>query len=139
MGRYDDILHLGRPVSNRPKMDLGNRAKLFSPFAALRGFDIAVLTKEKEKALMTRAELLDDRKEVLERKLNQLSVGDSVTVTYFRLQRKIGDWEVGCTVTERACVEGIDLLNHALILPHAFVPFMDIYDLQGEVFDYANE
>ncbi len=139
MGRYDDILHLERPASKRPKMDLGNRAKLFSPFSALRGFDIAVLTKEKEKTLMTRAELSDDRKDVMERKLNQLSIGDSVTVTYFSLQKKIGDLEVGCTVTERACVEGIDLLNHALILPHAFVPFVDIYDLQGEVFDYADE
>ncbi len=88
---------------------------------------------------MTRAELSDDMKDVLERKLNRLSVGDAVTITYFSLQKKICDLEVGSYVTERACVEGIDLLNHALILPHAFVPFMDIYDLQGEVFDCEDE
>ncbi len=64
MSRYDDILHLERPKSKRPRMDLLNRAKLFSPFSALRGFDIAVLMKEKEKALMTRAELSDDRKNI---------------------------------------------------------------------------
>jgi len=120
-------------------MDLRNRAKIFAPFSALRGFDIAVLTKEKEKTLMTRAELSDDRKDVLERKLNRLSIGDAVTVTYFSLQKKIGDLEVGCYITERACVEGIDLLNQALVLPHTFVPFVDIYDLQGEGFDYADE
>ena len=75
--------------------------------------------------------------DVLERKLNQLAVGDSVTVTYFSLQKRIGDYEVGSYLTETACVEEIDLLNQALVLPHAFVPFTDIYDLQSEVFEDA--
>lgn len=55
MSQYNDILHKERPVSNRPKMDLGNRAKIFAPFSALRGFDVAVLTKQKEKTLVPRA------------------------------------------------------------------------------------
>lgn len=37
MSQYNDILHKERPVSNRPKMDLGNRAKIFAPFSALSG------------------------------------------------------------------------------------------------------
>lgn len=69
---------------------------------------------------------------------NMFAVGDSVTVTYFSLQKRIGDYEVGNYVTETACVEEIDLLNQALVLPHAFVPFTDIYDLQGEGFDYED-
>ena len=80
MGKYDDILHMERPASKHPKMDLTNRAKLFSPFSALRGFDIAVLTKQKENALVERAWLSEDMREVLERKLRQISAGDRVTV-----------------------------------------------------------
>lgn len=138
MGRYNDILHMDRPASNRPKMDLGNRAKIFAPFSALRGFDIAVVTKAKEKALVPRAWLSDDMQNDMERKLNQLAIGDTVTVNYFVLEKRIGDYEVGNYVTETGCVEEIDLLNQALVLPHAFVPFTDIYDLQGGVFDHAD-
>ena len=46
---YEDIMGLRRPVHRddpfarrHPKMDRGNRAKLFAPFAALTGFDDVV-------------------------------------------------------------------------------------------------
>ena len=37
MNDYTDIIHMERPLSSHPKMDLGNRAKLFSSFDALSG------------------------------------------------------------------------------------------------------
>ncbi len=39
--KYGDILPLARPAppAKYPRMPLAKRAKLFSPFAALRGFD----------------------------------------------------------------------------------------------------
>lgn len=42
--KYADILELERPQSaeslrKHPRMSLQNRAKIFSPFAALRGYD----------------------------------------------------------------------------------------------------
>ena len=42
--KYADILALSRPDSaesrrRHPRMSLENRAKIFSPFAALRGYD----------------------------------------------------------------------------------------------------
>ena len=46
---YSDIINMERPEPIRPKMDLGNRAKLFSSFDALRGFDLALLTKQVER------------------------------------------------------------------------------------------
>ncbi len=137
MGKYDDILHMERPASKHPKMDLTNRAKLFSPFSALRGFDIAVLTKQKENALVERAWLSEDMREVLERKLRQISAGDRVTVTYFCLRKAIGDYEIGEYVTETDVVEEVDELAQALVLPGTFIPFTDIYDLQGD-FSHAN-
>ena len=39
--KYADILQMERPEpsAKHPRMSLGSRAKIFSPFAALRGFD----------------------------------------------------------------------------------------------------
>ena len=33
---YQDIINLSRPKSKRPKMPIKDRAKIFSPFAALK-------------------------------------------------------------------------------------------------------
>ena len=42
-GRYDDIIDLPYPVSQRhPQMPLTDRAAQFSPFAALTGLDAAL-------------------------------------------------------------------------------------------------
>ena len=39
--KYADILHKSRPEPSfkHPRMSLSNRAKIFSPFAALRGYE----------------------------------------------------------------------------------------------------
>ena len=81
MDDYADIINRERPPSTHPKMDLGNRAKLFSSFDALRGFDLALLTKQAERQLTVRRELLDDAQEELERKLHMLQAGMKVSIT----------------------------------------------------------
>ena len=75
--------------------------------------------------------------EDLERKLRQLKEGDMVTVTYFILQKRMGDYEIGSYISESGPVEEIDGLGHALVLPQCYVPFTDIYDLQSEVWGHA--
>ncbi len=53
--RYREIFLRGKPEHNKtdefwirhPEMDTGKRAKLFAPFSALKGFDEAILKKEK--------------------------------------------------------------------------------------------
>lgn len=35
--RYDDIIHLARPVSKHPPINRASRAAQFAPFAALEG------------------------------------------------------------------------------------------------------
>lgn len=39
MGKYDDILGLPRPKSDRPKMSRYDRSAQFAPFAALTGYE----------------------------------------------------------------------------------------------------
>ncbi len=41
-GKYDDIIHLTRPPSERPPMSMEDRAAQFAPFAALSGHSEAI-------------------------------------------------------------------------------------------------
>ena len=63
LAAYQDILYCSRPVSRHPKMSIENRAKLFTPFSALRGFDIEILTQEQDRLLMPQISLASDREE----------------------------------------------------------------------------
>lgn len=47
MGKYDDIIHLERPKSAHPAMPVSDRAKIFLPFAALRGYEEILEEKQK--------------------------------------------------------------------------------------------
>lgn len=44
--RYDDIIHLQRPISKHPPLDRASRAAQFSPFAALEGHSKLVESSE---------------------------------------------------------------------------------------------
>ncbi len=48
-GKYDDIIHLPRPVSKtRPRMSMVDRGAQFSAFAALPGFDAEIKRRTEE-------------------------------------------------------------------------------------------
>ncbi len=58
MGRYDDIIDLESPTSKvHPPMPRAERAKQFSPFAALKGYDKAI--EEKSRYLERRRDIGD--------------------------------------------------------------------------------
>ena len=59
------------------------------------------------------------------------------TVRHFCLRKAIGDYEIGEYVTETDIVEEVDELAQALVLSGTFIPFTDIYDLQGD-FSHAD-
>ncbi len=132
MNDYTDIINMERPPSSHPKMDLGNRAKLFSSFDALRGFDLALLAKQVERQLTVRASLLDDAQELLDRKLHMVQPGAKVSITYFRMEKMIGDREVGTYITETGTVEAIDRQEKAIVLSAAYIPCSDIIGLEGD-------
>ena len=117
----------------------GNRANQFAPMDALRGFSVAVLTKQREKQLTTRITFSEDALEQLDWQLHRIQLGDTVTVTYFLQERAIGDLEIGTYVMETSSVEEVDLENHALILSDAYVPLSDLYIIESKIFDQAYE
>ena len=64
-------------------MALSNRAKIFSPFAALRGFDDEISSEGASKLLVKKVELSDEEKNDLSDKLLQVKKGMKVVVRYF--------------------------------------------------------
>ena len=70
--KYKSVVERGKPESSRrhPMMDAGQRAKIFAPFAALRGFDQAILSKDVQ--YEERRLLSNDERNELNRRLNIL-------------------------------------------------------------------
>lgn len=69
---YKDIIDQVRPISKRHSpMANADRAKQFSPFAALKGYEEALQLKQKR--YTPRIELTEDAKSLLDRKLHILN------------------------------------------------------------------
>lgn len=86
--KYKDIIHRSWPADpsiyrKHPQMSLQDRAKIFAPFAALRGHSDR-LFEETGKLLRTaRAVLSEEEAAILSGKLQQIKKGIKVTVLYF--------------------------------------------------------
>ena len=83
--KYADILPLARPEPSpaHPRMSKLNRAKIFSPFAALRGYEEEIAAEGKEHLKIAKIELSEEDKGKLSDKLLQVRKGMEVTVCYF--------------------------------------------------------
>ena len=76
--KYDDVIRHGKPVHaindsfavKHPAMALGKRAKIFSPFDALKGFTEAV--EAKDELYVERVELSEDECADLDKKITEL-------------------------------------------------------------------
>lgn len=49
--KYADIIDMPRPELHHPRMDILNRAKIFAPFDALRGFDEEIKEVDKKSSV----------------------------------------------------------------------------------------
>lgn len=83
--KYADILPLARPEPSHvhPRMSKLNRAKIFSPFAALRGYEEEIAAEDQEHLKIAKIELSEEDKGKLSDKLLQIKKGMAVTVCYF--------------------------------------------------------
>lgn len=126
---YQDILTLSRPISKHPKMSVENRAKLFTPFSALRGFDIEILTMEQDRLLVPQISLASDREEEIYRVLNGLHQGDWATVTYFVPVKHIAQQLLGEYTVVSGEVKRVDDVEQLLVLEGYPIPFGNIHAL----------
>ena len=126
---YRDMIHLSRPISKHPKMAIANRAKLFTPFSALRGFDIEILTTEQDRLLVPQVPLSADQQEAIYRTLNDLRKGDWVTVTYFVPVKHIAGQLLGEYTVVSDTVKKVDDVEQLLVLDGCPIPFSTIHAL----------
>lgn len=129
LATYQDILYLSRPISKHPKMSVENRAKLFTPFSALRGFDIEILTTEQDRLLVPQISLASDREEEIYRLLNGLHQGDWATVTYFVPVKHIAQQLLGEYTVVSGEVKRVDDVEQLLVLEGYPIPFGNIHAL----------
>lgn len=125
-GPYDDLIDLPHPTSERhPRMSMANRAAQFSPFAALSGYDDAV--KETARLTNSKAELAEEEKSILDAKLQLLTPGESVAITYFQPDAKK---QGGTYVTASGEVKRIDGAAREIVLMDGRrIPIDDILEV----------
>lgn len=79
---YEDMLYMPHPTSKtHPRMSMEKRAAQFAPFAALTGHADAV--EETARITQERVELTEDRKEQINRVLQEVQLRDNVVLVYF--------------------------------------------------------
>ena len=102
-------------------MERSERAKQFMPFAALKGFE--ELLVEKEKMIVQKIELSEERKAELDDKMRAIKKNDVITITYY-VQNEY--------LKMRGMVSGIDTNLRYLKVVNTKIPFDDIYDITKE-------
>lgn len=100
------------------KNEYADRAKIFLPFAALKGFEEAL--REKEKVVVEKKKISDEIKQKISNKLSNLKKGDMVRVVYFDNDEYI---------KVQGVVSNIDFTYQKLIIVKTLVMFYDIYEL----------
>jgi hypothetical protein len=114
-GPYNDILDLPHPVSkNHPPMPMADRAAQFAPFAALTGFEAALL--ETERLTDHQIQLDEDEiasvNEVLQHLHSTIAQQPTAAVTYFVPdEKKTG----GAYVTIEGTVKKVDDIQKILL------------------------
>ena len=136
---YEDIINQDRPRSKRPPMDRAARAKIFMPFAALKGYEDAL--EEKQKCRVEKIERSEESKEELNRKIGELllMLGDGerpvIEITQF-IQDKKASYEeertLGEYVNKREALRKIDVYSGVIKLEEEEVALGDILKIEIE-------
>lgn len=108
----------------RNKMPVSERAKQFSPFAAVVGLDKALAEAEKEFFYAERAELSEEAAEKLNKALTELKKGDKAQVRYYR------DGEYLTVIGQ---VSGIDEIKRTLKIGDIYICFEDLCRIEAVV------
>ena len=133
---YDDIIHLPHHVSKtRPQMSLEDRAAQFSPFAALTGYDAAIL--ETGRLTEDKLDLGEETQAILDRKQRYLAeiidTKPEITVTYFVPDEKKSG---GAYSTVTGFLKRIDEYERVLMLTDGRkIQLAAVFDIESAEFE----
>ncbi len=102
----------------RTKMSREDRAKQFMPFAALKGYEEEL--RKKEKIVVPKIELSEERKDELDRQFMKIKKKDIVTAVYFCR---------GEYLKVTGMVSRVDTDARLLVIVNTKIPFEDLYDI----------
>lgn len=134
--QYDDIIDKVHYQSkSRKHMSLNDRAAQFLPFAALTGYDAAII--ETARITSEKKTLGPEDKQVLNKRLGVIkaTIKDKPTflITYFEKDEKK---DGGTYKTIETTIQSVDEVNKLLILPNRdTISINDLYRIEGELFD----
>lgn len=121
--KYDDIINLPHHQSKtRPQMSIYNRAAQFSLFAALTGYEDAIM--EKARLTKKRPELDENEIAYINEQLviiqNQLDSKPIITISYFEYDNKK---DGGSIITKQGTIKKINTDEyHILLQDNTFIP-----------------
>ncbi len=98
---------------------VSDRAAQFMPFAALKGF--YDLIKEKERVIVPKHEIAEDKADELSAKMNQVEKGMLLKVVYY----SNGEYISACGVVTK-----IDLVFRKLTIVKTEIDLDDIWDIE---------
>ena len=135
MNQYEDIINLPHHVSpTRPQMPMSDRAAQFAPFAALTGYDAAII--ETGRLTDERIELDEEALTALDMKyqllMDALDDKPEVTITYFQPdERKAG----GKYITATGALKKVDDFERRITMQDGTkIPMDDVISIDGELF-----
>jgi hypothetical protein len=140
---YDDIIQMEYPfvsidMIKYPRMQIEDRAKIFAPFAALKGYEEAIAAKQK--IIVPRIELSEESKEYLDLQLSKierlLTEGQHpiTTVVYFH-KDKVSNEEGGEYIQFTGMVAKYDQTSRILQIVEKRLRLDDICSIEGEDLD----
>ncbi|MGI6006230.1 MAG: hypothetical protein ACOX8E_01905 [Ruminococcus sp.] len=133
--KYGDIIRRSRPCTEEsrikhPRMPSADRAKIFAPFSALKGYEDVIKNEQEEILLVPKSLLSEEEQENLSRKINTLKKGMQVQITFFRkAPSSPEDTPLGLYRTLSSQVAAIDSIGQLLIFEDCSIPFDDILEL----------
>lgn len=125
MNDYSDIINMKYPF--KEKESNINRAAQFSPFSALTGYDKEI--KEKQKILNKKIELTEQKKDILDFKLEYIKNNKDleVKVTYFVKEKNLDEGQYTTIINK---IKKIDNIKKQIIIDNKIISIKDIIDIE---------
>ena len=135
--KYGDILEMERPQTEESlrkhlRMTLQNRAKIFSPFSPLRGYDEQLAAEKQRTERVTKRILTEEEMSALSDRLMQVTKGMTITVRYFKEDTAHPEVPaVGNYITLTGKADCIDPVFRTLQVGDTVMPFEDLVEVSG--------